>query len=186
MHNTEGEAIYPGTCRRAAHHAHTHSLRLRVGEHNATQISFTDRACGTVSQDVALDVGDFVLRRADGLYAYQLAVVADDAFQGITDVVRGADLLLNTPRQIFLQRCLGVASPRYLHVPLVRNAAGEKLSKQTRATAISADNAIETLRAAWSFLRQADIGQVESVSAFWRVAITLWNADRCVSRAQNL
>ncbi|MCB2560756.1 tRNA glutamyl-Q(34) synthetase GluQRS, partial [Listeria monocytogenes] len=86
---------------------------------------------GQVTQHLAHDSGDFLLKRADGFWAYQLAVVVDDAEQGVTDVVRGADLLDATPRQIFLQRLLGVPTPRYLHVPVVRNENGEKLSKQT-------------------------------------------------------
>ena len=102
-------------------------------------LGFVDRAAGRFSQHLKHDVGDFVIRRADGLWAYQLAVVVDDAEQGITDVVRGADLLDNTPRQIFLQRALGLATPRYLHVPLVLSATGEKLSKQTGADRSSTD-----------------------------------------------
>ena len=95
-----------------------------------------DRLAGVVSQRLASESGDFVLKRADGYWAYQLAVVVDDAEQGVTDVVRGADLLDSTPRQIFLQRLLNVPTPRYLHVPVVRNANGEKLSKQTGALAV--------------------------------------------------
>ncbi len=109
------------------------AFRTRVPDE---QLGFVDRAAGRYAQDLKGDVGDFVIRRADGLWAYQLAVVVDDAEQRITDVVRGADLLDNTPRQIFLQHALGLATPRYLHVPLVLDAAGEKLSKQTGATAV--------------------------------------------------
>jgi len=141
-------------------------------------VAFADRSVGQIAQNVAADVGDFVLRRADGCYAYQLAVVVDDARQGITDVVRGEDLLLNTPRQIYLQRLLGVATPSYLHVPLVRNAVGEKLSKQTLAQAINIDAPVAGLRAAWAFLKQDDVGQVGSVAAFWKAAIAAWNPLR--------
>lgn len=134
----DGSRIYPGTCRagiapgkspRAGRTAF--AVRLRTG---ADPIRFVDRVQGAIEQCVERDVGDFVLRRADGVFAYQLAVVVDDAAQGVTDVVRGADLLDSTARQIHLQRLLGIATPRYLHVPVATNAAGEKLSKQTCAT----------------------------------------------------
>ena len=175
LRNVDGEPIYPGTCRDSGIAACAHSLRLRVKDDVDSTVAFVDRAVGVVTQNVATDVGDFVLRRADGCYAYQLAVVVDDALQGVTDVVRGADLLMNTPRQIYLQRCLGVATPTYLHVPLVRNAAGEKLSKQTQAQAINVDAPLEALHAAWAFLKQTHLGRVESAAAFWKAAITAWN-----------
>ncbi len=174
--SADGESIYPGTCRDSDVVAGAHSLRLRVTDNGDSGMAFTDRAVGVTRQNVATDVGDFVLKRADGCYAYQLAVVVDDALQGITDVVRGEDLLMNTPRQIYLQRLLGVATPTYLHVPLVRNANGEKLSKQTLARAISVDAAIETLRAAWKFLKQVNLGRLESVDAFWQAAIAKWDS----------
>jgi glutamyl-Q tRNA(Asp) synthetase len=127
----DGSRIYPGTCRGGpAPGKSARAVRLRT---DAVPVRFTDRVQGKISQFVETEVGDFVLRRADGLFAYQLAVVVDDAAQGVTDVVRGADLLDSTARQIFLQRLLGYATPRYLHVPVVTNGAGEKLSKQTRA-----------------------------------------------------
>ena len=173
--NAEGEMIYPGTCRDSQVVTGTLSLRLRVKYSGDSKVEFTDRACGTIAQNVAADVGDFVLRRADGCYAYQLAVVADDALQGVTDVVRGADLLMSTPRQIYLQRLLGVATPTYLHVPLVRNSDGEKLSKQTLAQAISVDTPVDTLLVAWAFLQQVDLGRVDSVDAFWKAASAKWN-----------
>ena len=174
--NASGETIYPGRCRELAlNEAATTAWRLRVPDDSGAQVAFADRVLGSRSQNVATDVGDFVLRRADGFYAYQLAVVVDDAAQGITDVVRGEDLLMNTPRQIYLQRCLDDVTPSYLHVPLVKNEAGEKLSKQTLATAVASDTAVPTLRAAWAFLKQPDIGNVASVAQFWRRAIPLWN-----------
>ena len=172
--NFDGETIYPGTCRDCGVRAGAHSLRLRVTKSGDSRVQFADRVTGVITQNVATDVGDFVLRRADGCYAYQLAVVLDDAFQGITDIVRGEDLLMNTPRQIYLQRRLGVATPTYLHVQLVRNAGGEKLSKQTLAQAISVDAPVTTLCAAWAFLKQTDLGRVESVDAFWKAAIAAW------------
>jgi glutamyl-Q tRNA(Asp) synthetase len=127
----DGSRIYPGTCRTGLPPGKSlRAVRLRS---TAEPIRFADRVQGAIEQSVAHDVGDFVLLRADGAIAYQLAVVVDDAAQGVTDVVRGADLLDSTARQIYLQRLLGVATPRYLHVPVATNAAGEKLSKQTRA-----------------------------------------------------
>ena len=127
----DGSRIYPGTCRGGlASGKAARAMRVRTG---IEPIRFTDRVQGELSQSLEKDVGDFVVRRADGLYAYQLAEVVDDAAQGVTDVVRGADLLDSTARQIFLQRLLGAATPRYLHVPVATNAAGEKLSKQTHA-----------------------------------------------------
>ena len=130
----DGSRIYPGTCRNGiAPGKSARALRLRADDQ---PVCFSDRVQGDIAQSVEAEVGDFVLRRADGLHAYQLAVVVDDAAQGVTDVVRGADLLDSTPRQIFLQRLLGADTPRYLHVPVATNAAGEKLSKQTAAAAV--------------------------------------------------
>ncbi len=132
--NHEGEIIYPGTCRRGLHAGATaRAWRLRVPD---ASLRFHDRIHGELQQNLAQDVGDFIVRRADGLFAYQLAVVVDDAFQGVSHVVRGADLLWNTPRQIHLQSLLGLPMPAYAHVPLVTNAAGQKLSKQTLAPAL--------------------------------------------------
>jgi len=132
--NAEGEIVYPGTCRLHAGSRHEAcAWRVRVGE---ASIHFHDRVRGDLQQDLARTVGDFVVKRADGLFAYQLAVVVDDAFQGVTHVVRGADLLWNISRQIYLQRLLGLPTPIYAHVPLITNAAGQKLSKQTLAPAL--------------------------------------------------
>lgn len=128
------ELIYPGTCRERKVSIQNHALRIRLP--HECQISFTDRRLGKQTQDLNTQVGDFVLRRADGLFTYQLAVVVDDHLQEITHIVRGEDLLSNTARQIHLQQCLGYQTPSYLHLPLVTNDAGEKLSKQTKATAI--------------------------------------------------
>jgi glutamyl-Q tRNA(Asp) synthetase len=145
-------AIYPGTCRALGFDATpVASQRLRVEE---ATVAFDDRVQGRVSQDVARAIGDFVLKRRDALHAYQLAVVIDDAEQQITDVVRGADLLQSTPRQILLQRALSLATPRYLHFPVATNARGEKLSKQTLARPVSAARAAELLASALDFLSQ--------------------------------
>jgi Glutamyl- and glutaminyl-tRNA synthetases len=116
-------------------------------------VTWRDRRLGAQQQDVAAEVGDFVLKRADGLWAYQLAVVVDDAAQGVTDVVRGADLLDSTPRQILLQRLLQLPTPRYLHVPVLVDASGQKLSKSAGATALP-DDVLSVLRVALALLGQ--------------------------------
>lgn len=182
--NREGETIYPGTCRNTPRSDAPHALRICIPGAVDPEISFTDRACGTITQNLKTEIGDFVLRRADGLFAYQLAVVVDDSLQGVTHVVRGQDLLLNTPRQIFLQRLLGYHTPTYLHAPLVRDDRGEKLSKQTRAQAISVDNALATLHEAWAFLKQAPVGAVQSPTAFWQRAGELWSVAPLVAVAR--
>ena len=177
----DGAAIYPGTCRDGlARGRSARSLRVRVpSQHNAADvIEFDDRLAGHVSQRLDAQSGDFVLKRADGFWAYQLAVVVDDAEQGVTDVVRGADLLDSTPRQIYLQRLLGLPTPRYLHVPVIRNAAGEKLSKQTGAVAVAPGDetaAVQVLTAAAHFL-QLHLNAQETLDAFWRHAIPVWAA----------
>ncbi|MEH3086477.1 MAG: tRNA glutamyl-Q(34) synthetase GluQRS [Xylophilus ampelinus] len=143
---------YPGTCRDGLHGKAPRAWRLRTDRDAAGRpcgpVRWTDRACGPQAQDVAREVGDFVLRRADGLWAYQLAVVVDDAAQGVTDVVRGQDLLDNTPRQILLQRALGLPTPRHLHTPLVLGEDGQKLSKQNGARAVDAGRPLAVLRRA--------------------------------------
>ena len=133
----DGARIYPGTCRAGVARGKTAragrtAFAVRVRTH-AQPIGFLDRVQGEIWQCLETEIGDFVVRRADGQFAYQLAVVVDDAAQGVTDVVRGADLVDSTTRQIHLQRLLGLATPRYLHLPVATNAAGEKLSKQTQA-----------------------------------------------------
>ena len=129
------------------------AYRLRVAD--GTTIAFDDRLQGRIEQDIAREVGDFVLLRADGLWAYQLAVVVDDADQGITEVVRGADLLDSTPRQILLQRALGLPTPRYLHLPLVLDAQGHKLSKSSAALPVDPADPLPALRLCWRLLGQA-------------------------------
>lgn len=121
------------------------------------EIGFEDRVHGRVNQRVDRDVGDFVLRRANGQWAYQLAVVVDDAAQGITDVVRGADLLDSTPRQILLQRALSLPTPRYAHLPLLLDTDGRKLSKSDAASPFDADNPLPALQALWQCLGQAPL-----------------------------
>lgn len=142
----DGSRVYAGTCRGGVARGKTpRSMRVKTW---TEAISFHDRVQGAIVQSVEREVGDFVLYRADGTFAYQLAVVVDDATQGVTDVVRGADLLDSTARQILLQRLLGLPTPRYLHVPVAANSAGEKLSKQTRAP----DATPQELRRALAFL----------------------------------
>lgn len=164
-----GELIYPGTCRHGLHGRSARAWRLRTDFYMTNQpvalinsaliainsVAFTsppccwtDRRLGPQQQDVAAAVGDFILKRADGCFAYQLAVVVDDGAQGITDVVRGEDLADNTARQILLQRALQVPTPRYLHTPLVRGANGEKLSKQNGARALDTSAPLAALNQA--------------------------------------
>ncbi|MFJ2389287.1 tRNA glutamyl-Q(34) synthetase GluQRS [Pseudomonas koreensis] len=130
--------IYPGLCRNAGHEQQDAAIRLRVPE---LEYHFIDRVQGEFRQHLGRDVGDFVIRRRDGLYAYQLAVVLDDAWQGITDIVRGADLLDSTPRQLYLQELLGLRQPRYLHLPLITQPDGNKLGKSYRSPPLEADQA---------------------------------------------
>ena len=154
------------------------AIRLRVNE--GSVVSFEDGLAGRVEQDVAGEVGDFVLRRADGFWAYQLAVVVDDAVQGITDVVRGADLLDSTPRQILLQRALGLATPNYLHLPLLLDEHGEKLSKSSASQPLDAGDPLPALRRAWRSLGQdADALQAAThVDALLRMAVTSFRTER--------
>ncbi len=170
-------AIYPGTCLR-------HPIKSRIQpawrlKTSDSRITFEDRILGRLQQNMATDIGDFVIKRADGLFSYQLAVVVDDALQGVTQVVRGADLLHSTSRQIYLQHVLQYPTPTYAHVPLVKNAEGQKLSKQTLASSIANDNVVETLFCALIFLRQSppEALKTASLDAFWRWAIEHWQSD---------
>lgn len=132
------DLIYPGSCRNQ--NRQEEKAAIRVALRGSCVLQFKDRMKGVQSQDLTTQVGDFVLRRADGLFTYQLAVVVDDHLQDITHIVRGEDLLSNTARQLYLQQILGYQIPSYLHLPLVTNAAGEKLSKQTQALEIDTSN----------------------------------------------
>ena len=167
-------AVYPGTCRNGIGTRPARAWRLKTG---GAHIAFDDAVQGRVAQDLARDIGDFVLYRADHIHAYQLAVVVDDAAQGISDVVRGADLLDSTPRQIYLQQCLGLPTPRYLHVPVAVNAAGEKLSKQTQAPAIERTQVLPALLAALRMLGQHPPA-LTSVAALWAWAIPHWRREQ--------
>ncbi len=165
--------VYPGTCRHGLNGKPARAWRLNVqavrqarGLPDITR--WSDRRLGPQSEDVAQAVGDFVLRRADGLWAYQLAVVVDDAAQGITDVVRGEDLADNTARQILLQQALGLPTPRHLHTPLVRGPNGEKLSKQNGATPLDLSEPLAALNAAAQTLGlSVSTGPLAQSLSFW-------------------
>jgi len=154
------------------------AIRLRVPDD--TVVSFEDGLQGAVEQRVDREVGDVVLRRADGFWAYQLAVVVDDADQGITDIVRGADLLDSTPRQILLQRALGLPTPRHLHLPLIVDADGHKLSKSMASLPIDDDAPLPALRIAWQALGQpvAVLDGASTVAAALRIATREFLPDR--------
>jgi glutamyl-Q tRNA(Asp) synthetase len=144
-----GSLVYPGTCRPERGGLHGRPGRaLRMKVDGAARLAWNDRRLGDQHQDLPREVGDFVIHRADGLWAYQLAVVVDDAAQGVTHVVRGEDLADNTARQIHLQRCLDLPTPRYLHTPLVRAADGQKLSKQNGARPLDLGDPLAALRSA--------------------------------------
>jgi glutamyl-Q tRNA(Asp) synthetase len=171
----DGAAVYPGTCRNGLPAGKAaRSWRLRVGDASA---AFDDAVQGHVSQRLGQEVGDFVLLRADGYFAYQLAVVADDADQGVTHVVRGADLLDSTPRQIYLQQCLGFPTPGYAHLPVAVNAQGEKLSKQTRAAAVDDLAPARALVAALHFLGQSPPHDLDDVASVWAWARDNWRLE---------
>ncbi|UVJ46463.1 tRNA glutamyl-Q(34) synthetase GluQRS [Pseudomonas sp. LS1212] len=167
--------IYPGLCRNAGHARQDAAIRLRVPE---LSYHFIDRVQGLFEQHLGRKVGDFVIRRRDGLYAYQLAVVLDDAWQGVTDIVRGADLLDSTPRQLYLQELLGLRQPRYLHVPLIIQPDGHKLGKSYRSAPLQGDAAtpllLRALRALGQKPEQALAGSHPREVLAW--ATGHWNA----------
>ncbi|MSQ53613.1 MAG: tRNA glutamyl-Q(34) synthetase GluQRS [Betaproteobacteria bacterium] len=175
MPSFAGEHVYPGTCRNGLPPGRdARALRLRV---DRAIIDFEDAVQGPLRQDLARVIGDFVLRRADGIHAYQLAVAVDDAAQSITDVVRGADLLDSTPRQILIQQLLAYTTPRYAHVPVAVNPAGEKLSKQTLAQPIDTAHGEAELVKALRFLGQPAPGELQhsNVTDIWHWALANWN-----------
>lgn len=167
--------IYPGTCRHSHVSQKSSALRLQT---NDKPIWFEDIIQGRVEQRLESDTGDFVLRRADGVFAYQLAVVVDDAEQKITHVVRGEDLLDSTPRQIYLQQLLGYPVPDYMHLPVATNRDGKKLSKQTRATPVDRTKAVPQLIAASRFLGQTPPAELfkSDLSVFWQWALENWQS----------
>jgi glutamyl-Q tRNA(Asp) synthetase len=176
------DRIYPGTCRDGLGAKAARSVRLKVRSDASVDdtaiVSFVDRRLGARGHDVARDVGDFVLKRADGVWAYQLAVVVDDAVQGVSDIVRGEDLVDSTPRQILLQRVLGLPTPRYLHTPLVRAVDGSKLSKQTGAAALDLASPLDALRRAGAVLGVE--GRGPSIAEWLASATARW-AERLAS-----
>jgi glutamyl-Q tRNA(Asp) synthetase len=176
--------IYPGTCRNAGHPDIDAAIRLRIPE---LEYRFVDRAQGEFRQHLGREVGDFVIRRRDGLFAYQLAVVLDDAWQGVTDVVRGADLLDSTPRQLYLQELLGLAQPRYLHVPLIIQPDGHKLGKSYRSPPLPADQAPPLLTRALRALGQQPPVELSSATPHEVMAwgIAHWDATR-IPRSKTL
>lgn len=162
------------------------AIRLRVPD--GCSIAFDDAIHGHVAQRVDLEVGDFVLHRSDGLWAYQLAVVVDDADQGITDVVRGADLLDSTPRQVLLQRALGLPTPRHAHLPLLLGADGRKLSKSEAALPVRVDEPLVTLQRLWNCLGQAPLADATtpSATAFLDRALAAFRLDRVPLQARSV
>ena len=170
--------VYPGTCREGLAAERT-ARAWRLGTRGA-KIAFDDVLQGRIEHDLEAQIGDFVLYRADSVYAYQLAVVVDDAQQAMTDVVRGADLLDSTPRQIYLQRLLGLPTPRYAHLPVAVDTRGEKLSKQTLAEAIDSKHVSVSLVQALRFLGQEPPPHLarEHACAVWAWALENWKFDR--------
>jgi glutamyl-Q tRNA(Asp) synthetase len=164
--------VYPGTCRNRPAPAQTAALRLHVPE---ARIAFTDRQQGRVACAIAGECGDFVLQRADGVYAYHLAVVVDDAEQGINHIVRGADLLTSTPRHIVLQTLLDLPTPDYLHLPVVLDEQGNKLSKQTLAAPIDCRSPLPSLLQAAAFLGMYADQQLQNLNEFWEWAVPAWS-----------
>ena len=168
--------VYPGTCRnwRGTGEEQT-AIRLITTD---TQVTAPDRIAGDITQNLESDIGDFVIFRADGIAAYQLAVVVDDFLDNVTHVVRGADLALSTPRQVYLQNRLHYPTPRYAHVPLVRDRDGAKISKSDGAYPLNPAKPLSALKAAWRFLRQIPMPEpVQDPELFWTHAAKTWCID---------
>ncbi|MBB3104943.1 tRNA glutamyl-Q(34) synthetase GluQRS [Azomonas macrocytogenes] len=175
---------YPGFCREAGRDRQNAAIRVRAPH---LYYRFTDRVQGEYTQQLGQDVGDFIICRRDGLLAYQLAVVLDDAWQGVTDIVRGADLLDSTPRQLYLQELMGLLHPRYLHVPLIIQPDGHKLGKSYRSPPLRPEEAAPLLLRALRTLGQqppAELHQALPADILaW--AISHWTAER-IPRRQSL
>lgn len=170
--------VYPGTCRKALTAGRgARALRVRT---DAAVVEFDDGLQGHVRQALQAEIGDFVVYRADHVFAYHLACAVDDAEQGITDVVRGADLIASTPRQIHLQKLLGLPTPAYLHLPVAVNGAGEKLSKQSRAHAVEQSRPVATLDRVLRFLGHAPPAELADagVAGLWQWAVKNWRHER--------
>ena len=176
--------VYNGRCRhpgqRPAPQGKQPAWRIRVPDR---VIGFSDGIVGGYTQNLAGDIGDFVLLRADGYWAYQLAVVADDAKQGITHIVRGQDLLVSTPRQIYLQQCLGVPTPRYAHLPLLTNAQGQKWSKQTLAPALDLNRREQLLRQVFRYLNLPEAPETDRPAELLDWAVADWDMDKVPKHA---
>jgi glutamyl-Q tRNA(Asp) synthetase len=166
--------VYPGSCR-DRHLSLKNALRIRVP---ATRIVFEDILAGRIACDVSHECGDFVVRRADGVFTYQLAVTVDDAQLGVTHIVRGADLLASTPRQIVLQQALGYPTPTYLHLPVALNEAGGKLSKQTLAAPLRDDAPLPALVSAAAFLGMDLQREAGTLAEFWQLAPQYWQRSK--------
>lgn len=175
--------VYPGTCRhRQLGKNRDDALRLRC---DSRQIDFNDGVLGWQHADIDKDCGDFIIKRRDGLFAYQLAVVVDDALQGVTEVVRGVDLLDSTPWQIYLQQLLGYPQPTYLHIPLAIDDAGNKLSKSRGAASIENRPPVDVLLNVLSFLGQQPPTELShgDIDILWKWAIENWQVDRIPKQA---
>ena len=176
--------VYNGRCRhpgqRPAPQGKQPAWRIRVPDR---VIGFSDGIVGGYAQNLARDIGDFVLLRADGYWAYQLAVVADDAEQGITHIVRGQDLLVSTPRQIYLQQCLDVPTPQYAHLPLLTNAQGQKWSKQTLAPALDLNRREQLLRQVFRYLNLPEAPETDRPAELLDWAVAHWDMDKVPKHA---
>lgn len=176
--SSDGEPVYPGTCRAGVvNRTIPAAVRLRTDRAQRVPVEIEDRLQGRVIQDVAQDVGDFVIRRRDGYFAYQLAVVVDDADQGITDIVRGCDLLDSTPRQVLLQQALGLPTPSYAHLPLLVEADGAKLSKSRHSVPLDPGRAPALLVEVLALLEQHPPAELarNRVRDVWSWALEAWN-----------
>ncbi|WP_301666900.1 tRNA glutamyl-Q(34) synthetase GluQRS [Neisseria basseii] len=182
-HGADG-FVYNGRCRhpgqRPAPQGKQPAWRIRVPDRD---IGFSDGIVGGYAQNLARDIGDFVLLRADGYWAYQLAVVADDAEQGVTHIVRGQDLLVSTPRQIYLQQCLGVPTPQYAHLPLLTNAQGQKWSKQTLAPALDLNRREQLLRQVFRYLKLPEAPETDRPAELLDWAVAHWDMDKVPKHA---
>lgn len=176
--------VYNGRCRhpgqRPAPQGKQPAWRIRVPDRD---IGFSDGIVGDYAQNLARDIGDFVLLRADGYWAYQLAVVADDAEQGVTHIVRGQDLLVSTPRQIYLQQCLGVPTPQYAHLPLLTNAQGQKWSKQTLAPALDLNRREQLLRQVFRYLKLPEAPETDRPAELLDWAVAHWDMGKVPKHA---
>jgi glutamyl-Q tRNA(Asp) synthetase len=176
--------IYPGYCRKRPLEPEKPQFSYRLNTQQSGEICFTDKVQGNYCQQIENEVGDFILKRTDGLFAYQLAVVADDEDQGITHIVRGYDLLDNTPRQIYLQRKLGFSTPEYAHFPVATYESGKKLSKQNKAPSLASDDSLLLIYNTLLFLGQHPplITDFSSLEDLWQWSISHWKLSNIPSQ----